>query len=120
MRENKSSVLLWLVTISLIVFTATRTVHLITTTLPGDEGIAAYFALAGLDLGVIAWLFWTTRSAAPGVQRQIGSLMIIVDLVGITSAVLGDTMLMADAGSKDMVTLAAVWIVPLVLSLIHI
>lgn len=114
-QQMGSGVLLWLVTISLIIFTATRTVHLITTTLPGDASIAAYFALAGLDLGVLAWLFWTTRAAAPGVQRTIGSLMIIVDLVGITAAVLGDTMLMVDKGSQGLVQMAAMWIVPIVI-----
>jgi len=75
----------------------------------------AYAALAGLDGGVLAWLFWTTRSAQGGVQRTIGTLMIIVDLAGIAAAVLGDTMLVADAGSAELVGMVAVWIVPIVI-----
>ena len=75
----------------------------------------AYAALAGLDGGVLAWLFWTTRSAQGGIQRTIGTLMIVVDLVGIAGAVLGDTMLVADAGNQEIVGMVAIWIVPLII-----
>jgi hypothetical protein len=114
-KNGSGSVLLWLITIALIAFTASRSVHLIQFTLPADSQMLAYAALAGLDGGVLAWLFWTTRSAQGGVQRTIGTLMIIVDLCGIAAAVLGDTMLVADEGSKALVGMVAVWIVPLVI-----
>jgi hypothetical protein len=90
-------------------------VHLVQSTLPADSQMLAYAALAGLDGGVLAWLFWTTRSAQGGVQRTIGTLMIIVDLAGIALAVLGDTMLVADEGSAALVGMVAVWVVPLVI-----
>ena len=41
--------------------------------------------------------------------------MIIVDLVGIAGAVLGDTMLVASEGSKDLVGMVAIWIVPIII-----
>lgn len=113
--SSGSSVLLWLITIALLVFTASRSVHLIETTLPMDSQIMAYAALAGLDGGVLAWLFWTTRAAHSGTQRAIGTLMIVVDLAGIAAAVLGDTMLVADAGNKEMVGMVAIWLVPIVI-----
>jgi len=108
-------VLLWIITVALLVFTAARSVHLIQYTLPPDAQILAYAALAGLDGGVLAWLFWTTRTAAPGTQRTIGILMIIVDLVGITAAVLGDTMLIASPNNAELVGTIAIWIVPLII-----
>jgi len=116
---NKSNagggVLLWLITGALIIFTATRSVHLIQSTMPAEYSIMAYAALAGLDGGVLAWLFWTTRTAHSGVQRTIGTLMIIVDLAGIAAAVLGDTMLVSDLGNKELVGTVAIWIVPVVI-----
>jgi len=114
-KSGSGSVLLWLITIALIVFTASRSVHLIQSTLPGDSQMLAYAALAGLDGGVLAWLFWTTRSAQGGVQRTIGTLMIVVDLVGIAGAVLGDTMLVADAGNQELVGMVAIWVVPIII-----
>lgn len=114
-KNGSGSVLLWLITIALIVFTASRSVHLIQSTLPGDSQMLAYAALAGLDGGVLAWLFWTTRSAQGGVQRTIGTLMIVVDLVGIAGAVLGDTMLVADAGNQELVGMVAIWVVPIII-----
>lgn len=113
-RNAGGSVLLWLITGALIIFTATRSVHLIQSTMPADYSIMAYAALAGLDGGVLAWLFWTTRTAHSGVQRTIGTLMIIVDLAGIAAAVLGDTMLVSGANA-DLVGTVAIWIVPVVI-----
>ncbi len=116
MNENKGgSVLLWLITIALIIFTATRSVDLIQSTMPEDAKMIAYAALAGLDGGVLAWLFWTTRSAQGGVQRTIGAIMIVVDLAGIGAAVLGDTMLIASDGNKELVSMVAIWVVPVVI-----
>lgn len=115
MNDNKGgTVLLWLITIALIVFTATRSVNLIQSTMPKDSQMIAYAALAGLDGGVLAWLFWTTRSARGGVQKTIGNLMIVVDLTGMAAAVLGDTMLIAGT-NKELVGMVAIWIVPIII-----
>jgi hypothetical protein len=114
MNEKGGSVLLWLITIALIVFTATRSVNLIQSTMPADSQMVAYAALAGLDGGMLAWLFWTTRSAKGGVQRTIGSLMIIVDLAGIAAAVLGDTMLIAGT-DPEMVGMVSIWVIPIII-----
>lgn len=113
--EGSGSVLLWIITTALLVFTAARSVHLIQSTLPEDSKVLAYAALAGLDGGVLAWLFWTTRSARGATQHTIGTLMIIVDLAGITAAVLGDTMLVADPTNRAIVATVAIWLVPLVI-----
>jgi hypothetical protein len=114
MNDKGGSVLLWLITIALIVFTATRSVNLIQSTMPADSQMVAYAALAGLDGGVLAWLFWTTRSAKGGVQRTIGSLMIVVDLAGIAAAVLGDTMLIAGT-DPQMVGMVSIWVIPIII-----
>lgn len=111
--NNKSgtSVLLWIVTMSLIIYTATRSYDLISQTMPEGQQIAGFFALAALDGGLLAWLFWTTRSSAPGAQRTIGTLMIVVDIAGIAAAVLGDTLMNFEPSTKAGIGTMAVWIV---------
>ena len=96
---------------SLIIYTATRSYDLISQTMPEGQQIAGFFALAALDGGLLAWLFWTTRSSAPGAQRTIGTLMIVMDIAGIAAAVLGDTMMNFDPSTKEGIGTIAVWIV---------
>ena len=96
-RTNSGgSILLWIIACGLLIFTGARSVHLVQSTLPPDAQVLAFAALAALDGGLLAWLFWTTRAAKGGAQRTIGTLMIVVDLAGITAATLADTMLIAD------------------------
>lgn len=97
-------------TAALIIYTATRSYDLIASTMPEGQQIAGFFALAALDGGLLAWLFWTTRSAAPGAQRTIGNLMVVVCLTGIAAAVLGDTLVNYDPSTKGSIGLTAVWV----------
>jgi hypothetical protein len=83
---------------------------LISKTMPDGWQVAGFFALAALDGGLLAWLFWTTRSSAPGAQRAIGQLMIVVCLAGIAAAVLGDTMMNFDPSTKETIGATAVWV----------
>jgi len=112
-RDNGGAILLWIVAGALLIFTAARSVHLVTSTLPPEMMILGVAALFGLDVGLIAWLFWTTRTARGGAQRTIGMLMVVVCLIGITAAVIGDTLLVAGgeqyAGAVETV---AVFVVP--------
>lgn len=79
--------------------------------MPEGQQIAGFFALAALDGGLLAWLFWTTRASAPGAQRTIGTLMIVTDLVGIAAAVLGDTLMNFDPTTRETIGITAVWVV---------
>lgn len=116
MNNNRGGqVFIWLITLGLLAYTAFRSVDLVQSTLPNNIRITAYAALAGLDGGVLAWLFWTTRAARGGIQRTIGTLMVVVDLAGVAAAVLGDTMLTANAGDAGTITLISVWLIPIVI-----
>ena len=115
MNENRGgSLLVWLVTIVLMIFSASRSVHLIQTTLPRDGQVMAYAALAALDGGVLGWFFFVTRAAAPGNQRTVGYLLLIVDLLGVVSALLADTWLVAGEDAA-MVGMVALWVLPLII-----
>lgn len=109
-ENNGGSVLLWIITVALIIYTGSRSYDLISKTLPADQQITGFFALAALDGGLLAWLFWTTGAAAPGTQQAIGTLMIIVCIVGIAAAVLGDTMMNFDPSTKEGIGTIAVWV----------
>lgn len=115
MNESKGgSLVVWLVTIVLMVFSASRSVHLIQTTLPADGQVMAYAALAALDGGVLGWFFFCTRSAAPGNQRTVGYLLLIVDLVGVVCGLMADTWLVAGQDAA-MVGMVALWVLPIII-----
>lgn len=118
MEENKGgSLVVWIITIILMVFSASRSVHLVQTTLPqGDGQIMGFAALAALDGGVLGWFIFCTRGAAPGRQRVIGYIMLIVDLVGVVAALLGDTWLVAGQDAK-LVGMVALWLLPIIIGL---
>ena len=113
-QNNGGAVLIWIIAIALLAFTGFRSVHLVSSTLPADAQVLGFAALAALDLGVLGWLIFATRGAR-GSQRTIATLMICVDLVGITAATLGDTMLIGGGdAARSMVSTIALWIVPIV------
>src|SRR5512136_614188 len=99
-KHNGGSIMIWLIAGSLLLFTGFRSVHLVSSTLPADAQILGFAALAALDLGLLAWLFYATRGAR-GPQRTIAVLMICVDLAGVAAAVIGDTFLIAGGESAN-------------------
>ena len=116
-KNNSGSVLIWIIAGSLLIFTAFRSVHLVTSTLPSDAAILGFAALFALDLGVLAWMFYATRGAR-GAQRTVAILMIMVDLAGVSAAVIGDTLLVANPDeSRELITTVATWIIPIVIML---
>jgi hypothetical protein len=112
---NGSGVLIWIVGIGLLIFTAARSLHLVTSTLPADAQVLGFAALAGLDGGLLAWYFFAAHGAR-GPQRTIAVLMIAVDFFGVAAGTIGDTMLIAGgSGAASMVSTIALWLVPAVI-----
>ncbi|HEY3311205.1 MAG TPA: hypothetical protein VGK00_06145 [Anaerolineales bacterium] len=66
----------------LLVYSAARSLDFITLTLPADRQILAYFGLAALDGGLLAWLLAYLYGSRGGWQRAISILMVIVDTIG--------------------------------------
>lgn len=115
MKQNSASITIWLIAIPLLIFTAFRSVHLVQSTLPADAHILAYSALAGLDLGLLAWLYYSTAGAR-GQQKIVANLMICVDMAGICAATIGDTLLIGNPESAaGFVAPVALWIVPIII-----
>jgi len=75
----------------LLVYSATRSLDFIRLTLPADRAILAYFGLAALDGGLVAWLL-SYLHASRGWQRVIAFVMVIIDLVGAVAMFTLDTL----------------------------
>ena len=76
----------------LLVYSATRSLDFIALTLPpGRQGLA-YFGLAALDGGLIAWLLSYLYGSKGGWQRATSFLMILIDLLGAVAMFTLDTL----------------------------
>lgn len=78
----------------LLGYTASRSYDFIAMTLPADKQILAWFGLAALDGGLLAWLavyLW----GAKGWQRPVALVMVVVDLVGVVVMFTMDTQFQA-------------------------
>lgn len=82
MFKKIGGLIVTLLALALLVYSATRSYNFISMTLPADQQILAYFGLAALDGGLIAWLLAYQYGSRGGWQRGISLLMVIVDLIG--------------------------------------
>lgn len=77
---------------ALLVYSATRSLDFIELTLPKDRAVLAYFGLAALDGGLIAWLMSYLYGSRGGWQRAISILMVCVDVCGAIAFFTFDTL----------------------------
>jgi len=77
---------------ALLVYSATRSLDFISLTLPEDRQVLAYFGLAALDGGIVAWLLSYLYGSRGGWQRAISMLMVVVDVVGAIAMFTLDTL----------------------------
>jgi len=77
---------------ALLVYSATRSLDFIELTLPADRKILAYFGLAALDGGIVAWLLSYLNGSRGAWQRAISILMVIVDTFGAIAMFTMDTL----------------------------
>jgi hypothetical protein len=77
---------------ALLVYSATRSLDFIGLTLPADKQILAYFGLAALDGGILAWLLSYLNGSRGAWQRAISILMLVVDTIGAIAMFTMDTL----------------------------
>jgi len=77
---------------ALLVYSATRSLDFIELTLPEDRKILAYFGLAALDGGLVAWLLSYLYGSRGSWQRAISILMVCVDVTGAIAMFTLDTL----------------------------
>lgn len=89
----------------LLVYSASRSLDFISLTLPADKQILAWFGLAALDGGLIAWTLGYLHGSK-GWQRPIAFGMVVIDLLGVIIMFTLDTLY--NAGSNGLtVTMTA-------------
>lgn len=92
MFKKIGALIVTLLGLVLLVYSATRSLDFIMLTLPADRQILAYFGLAALDGGLIAWILAYLYGSRGGWQRGVSVLMILVDLVGAVAMFTMDTL----------------------------
>lgn len=90
-----AQILLWGLVLSLLVFTAVRTLHFLGLTFPPDQGYMPWLGLAAFDGGVLLWLFFASSAASGFWQRAIAYLMIAVCLAGVIICTVADMLLVS-------------------------
>lgn len=78
--------------LALLGYSATRSLDFISLTLPAERQILAWFGLAALDGGLIAWFLAFMYGAKGGWQRGICLLMVIADFAGVVTMFTLDTL----------------------------
>lgn len=91
MKSKITILLVTLLGLALLGYTAVRTLDLIALTLPSDKQVTAYLALAAFDGGLVLWALFFMNGARGQWQRGIAILMTIVSAVGVIAALAGDT-----------------------------
>lgn len=92
MIKKIGSLMVVLLGLLLLVYSAMRSLDFIEMTLPADKKIMAVFGLAALDGGLLAWLLCYLHGSKGGWQRAISLLMIGVDLLGSVAMFTADTL----------------------------
>ncbi|HEY3310637.1 MAG TPA: hypothetical protein VGK00_03255 [Anaerolineales bacterium] len=77
-----ASVLFYVISGALMIYAASRSLDFITQTLPPEQQLIGYLALAATGGGMIAWLLVFIYKAEGLGQKIIGGLMVGVDLLG--------------------------------------
>ncbi len=82
----------------LMIYSASRTLDLLQSTLPPGQKDMAYLALLAFDGGLIAWTLTFMFGATGAWQRGISMLMIVVSLTGVCIGFGADSLLGASGG----------------------
>jgi len=109
--EGSNDLFLWIIALVLLAFTAYRTAHLVSNTLPDDAKVMAFAALAALDFGALGWLAFANSTAGP--RHGLALLMVALDLFGVGAAAIADTALVAGVNAS-IVENVALWAVPII------
>ncbi|HNE03591.1 MAG TPA: hypothetical protein PKI33_03655 [Anaerolineales bacterium] len=91
MVRKIGTIVVFILAAVLLVYSATRSLDFISLTLPEDRKVLAYFGLAALDGGLVAWIL-SYLYGSKGWQRAVSFLMVLVDLVGAIAMFTLDTL----------------------------
>jgi hypothetical protein len=93
-----ANILLGALTIALTIFTASRTLDLLSQWLPVQQGIYVWLGLAAFEGGFLMWCLFFANAAKGSIQRGVALLMVVFCFLGIAVATISDLVL---TGAKD-------------------
>jgi hypothetical protein len=121
MKQKMATALVTLMGISLLGYTASRTLNFIRMTLPLDQHDTAYLALVAFDGGLLLWTAFYLHGAKGPWQRGIAALMIVVSLVGVLIGFGADTLYTATGFGLAKMTAgdaqSAIWAMVIIIGL---
>lgn len=97
MKHRLALILLTAMGLTLLGYTALRTLDLIQLTLAASQQTIGYLALVAFDGGLIGWTLFLLHGAQGAWQRAISALMIVVSLAGVVLGFTADTLYQAAA-----------------------
>lgn len=123
MKKAVAFIFMTVIGLALLVFTGTRTLRLIDSTLPGgDAQVAGYLALVALDGGLVIWPLVYLHGSRGMWQRGIALIMVLVSFLGVVAAMVADTFLQAGRNGITAVVApglitSAIWLVTVIIAL---
>ncbi len=97
MAKSLTFILVALMALALMLFTASRTLDLLQLLLPANQSVFAYLGLVAFDGGLLGWSMFFAYGARGAYQRAIALLMVIMSLIAIGVSTIADLMLSASA-----------------------
>ena len=97
MNKTGAKIVLWLLIIGMLTFTAVRTIHFLQLTFPPDQRYVAYIGLVAFDVGVLGWFYFATHGATGAAQRAVSYGMIFVCSAGVIATTVADMTLVSYA-----------------------
>jgi len=91
MKQKMSAAVITLMALTLLVYTASRTLNFIRLTLPPTSQDTAYLALVAFDGGLVLWTLFYLHGARGPWQRGISALMVVVSLIAVLLGFGADT-----------------------------
>lgn len=92
MFKKLGSLFALLLGLALLIYSATRSLDFISMTLPPEKQVLAWFGLAALDGGLLAWLAAYLYGAKGGWQRAVSLIMVVIDFLGCVAMFTADTL----------------------------
>jgi hypothetical protein len=103
MARTLTFIVVLLMSLVLLVFTASRTLDLLQTFLPsGQQSAFAYLGLVAFDGGLVGWSLFFAYGARGQYQRAIALLMVVVSLAAVGISTIADLYL--GASSKGLLS----------------
>ncbi|HEY7351039.1 MAG TPA: hypothetical protein VH599_22210 [Ktedonobacterales bacterium] len=91
MAKTATTIFLLVMSLVLLLFTASRTLDLLQQFLPdGQQSAFAYLGLVAFDGGLLGWSLFFTYGARGAYQRAISLMMIIVSLLAVGVSTIAD------------------------------